>query len=188
MSTGDKDKDKDKLKAAKKRYAELKKKAKGEAKATTPNVKNPNLKDGSPAVVEARFDAVISPASENGPYLNNDPPTAEEANDELTEAKLTIAELREKNDSLNAWIAVLESRIRKLEAENAQLRVADTDVSLSPPGTRGRGRHRTSSEEKALYAERSRVNDIHSEMRRWEGWQLDLRSWRTIGMGPIVNL
>lgn len=39
-----------------------------------------------------------------------------------------------------------------------------------------------------LYGEAARVPEIEKEMERWKGWQVDMRGWRSQGIGPTFEI
>jgi hypothetical protein len=109
--------------------------------------------------------------------------------------------LRER-DCAVAKVAKLETRVRELTSENAILRSqlddhTNSDLSLSPPQDTVRvsrahaSMHRprkTSFVEVELYGEASKISDIRRQMEQWRGYQVDMRQWRSVGIGPAIDL
>lgn len=102
-----------------------------------------------------------------------------------------IADLREENDMLREKVHKLTLKISVLEAEVASLRAPTAELSLSPPRARSRGRNRAASSafvEADLFSESSRIPTREKNMAEWRDWQLDLREWRTIGIGAKISI
>lgn len=108
-------------------------------------------------------------------------------NNETTASE--IADLKQENEDLRLKVESLTNRIKSLESENMLLRgSASRELSLSPlPSNRRHGRSKSIVADD-LYAEKSKIGSTADEMKKWQGWQLDLRDWRLIGLGPQVTL
>lgn len=128
---------------------------------------------------------------------------------------LEVDTLKHKIESLNVENEYLTDKVYTLEAKVANLininkRVSldfprgespdfDSDASVSSPlpnikdniSTTSRGSHRpriSSLAEMDLYGEASRLPEIEKEMERWKGWQVDMRGWRSLGVGPCFEI
>lgn len=107
--------------------------------------------------------------------------------------KSRISTLENENNTLINKVSHLQSRIKALEQENAALIARGDDhseVSLSPPlqpQTR-HPRRQLSFVEVDLYGDASKIKDIRKQMEQWKGWQVDMRGWRTFGIGPAFEL
>lgn len=139
-----------------------------------------------------------------------------EASGEFDEPSLEINSLKHKIESLNVENEYLSDKVYTLEAKVANLiainkRVSldfprgespdfDSDASIASPlpsikdsistGARN-NTHRprlSSFAEMDLYGEAARVPEIEKEMERWKGWQVDMRGWRSLGIGPTFEI
>lgn len=100
-----------------------------------------------------------------------------------------VAELREDNENLRLKVEALTTRIKSLESENEFLRSdRPREISLSPPPIQQRHGRQKSIIGADLYSERANIGTIADKMKKWQGWQLDLREWRLIDLGPKVAL
>lgn len=119
-------------------------------------------------------------------------PEIDRSNTSYSEAaKAEIASLKNK-------ISQLEATIVQLERENSRLRDHGDDdyddyatMTLHPGDNRPRAlskTRKTSFVEIDLYGEASKISDIRRQMGQWKGWQVDMRGWRTHGIGPVLEL
>lgn len=103
-----------------------------------------------------------------------------------------IASLRQENADLKDYIKKLESKMSRLESEANAARNNELSMSPSPKlhanYEHSHSRIRSSSfVEAVLYSEAEKVSARNEQMERWEGYQVDLRSWNTRrSFGPIV--
>jgi hypothetical protein len=122
--------------------------------------------------------------------------------DSLDTMRQQLDEALRERDGAVAKVAKLESRIRELTSENAILRSqlddhTNSDLSLSPPQDTVRVSRahasmyrprKTSFVEVELYGEASKISDIRRQMEQWRGYQVDMRQWRSVGIGPAIDL
>lgn len=139
-----------------------------------------------------------------------------EASEDTGFPNLEVDTLKQKIESLNVENEYLTDKVYTLEAKVANLininkRVSvdrprdespgfDSDASLASPlpsikdnisnsGSRGNHRPRVSSlADMDLYGEAARLPEIEKEMERWKGWQVDMRGWRSQGVGPVFEI
>lgn len=38
-----------------------------------------------------------------------------------------------------------------------------------------------------LYGDVNKIKDINKDMQRWSNWTIDIRNWRSLGIGPIFE-
>lgn len=136
---------------------------------------------------------IKSPTVPSSAYSSEIPfPEIDRSNTAYPEAaKAEIASLKSK-------ISQLEATISHLEQENFRLRDHGNDdyddyatLNLTPGDNRPRTMsktRKTSFVEIDLYGEASKISDIRRQMGQWKGWQVDMRGWRTHGIGPILEL
>lgn len=144
------------------------------------------------------------------------PQVGGEASGDVDVPNLEVDSLKHKIESLNVENEYLSDKVYTLEAKVANLiainkRVSldfprgespdfDSDASLASPlpsikdtmstGSRS-NTHRpriSSLAELDLFGEASRLPAIEKEMERWKGWQVDMRGWRSLGIGPTFEI
>lgn len=146
------------------------------------------------------------------------PQVGGEASGDVRVPTLEVDSLNQKIESLNVENEYLSDKVYTLEAKVANLiainkRVSldfprgespdfDSDASLASPlpsikdsmstGSRNNNTHHrprmSSVAEMDLYGEASRIPAIEKEMERWKGWQVDMRGWRSLGIGPTFEI
>ena len=116
------------------------------------------------------------------------------------ELMLQIAHLEKEKQTLADQVSELKSRVSSLEKENQHLRVQltehDREILRSPPlevqKHAGQGSSTQSRKpsfiELDLCGEATKISDIRKQMEQWRGWQLDMRGWRNMGVGPQIVL
>lgn len=129
-------------------------------------------------------------------------PSISDSDDAVTALRKELQDTRQERDDALDKIKKLESRIKALTSENAILRSqlddqSNSDLTLSPPldtARVGRARsgsnrpRKTSFVEVELYGEASKISDIRRQMEQWRGYQVDMRQWRSMGIGPAIDL
>lgn len=134
------------------------------------------------------------------------PNSAGQGSDDINKLNLQIESLKVENNFLNDKVYSLEARVANLVAVNKQKAIDfprdasdfDSDIaSLNSPiiESRDASRYSTGQQprvasfaEMDLYGDINKLRDINQEMERWNGWQVDMREWRTLGVGPIFGI
>lgn len=127
--------------------------------------------------------------------------------------KTQIENLKVENAYLNDKVYSLEARIANMIAANKKRSLdfpnrdgfaggsdVDSDIgSLSSPiidaadgaarsGAASQHHPRLSSfAEMDLYGDVNKIKDINKDMQRWSNWTIDIRNWRSLGIGPIFE-
>jgi hypothetical protein len=118
------------------------------------------------------------------------------SNDELVAPfKLRISQLENENTTLKNKVKSLEAKLKALESENAALLASTddhhSDLSWSPPPSLTRHTHsnrQPSFVEVDLYGDAGKIKDIRKQMEQFKGWQVDMRSWRTVEISPAFEI
>lgn len=130
-----------------------------------------------------------------------------ESPEEVSKLTLQIESLKVENNFLSDKVYTLEARVANLLSTNKKNAIDfardtsdfDSDIaSLSSPVLETRGdaaRYNAGQQprvasfaEMDLYGDVSKIRNINQEMDRWKGWQVDMRGWRTLGVGPVFAI
>lgn len=143
-----------------------------------------------------------------------DEPAAEsnEDDEEESDLKSEIENLRVENSYLNDKVYSLEARIANLIAMNKKRSIdfpridgnvgsdIDSEIgSLNSPilgPAEGANRQANAGQhhprlasfvDMDLYGDINKIKDINKDMQRWSSWKVDMRGWRSLGVGPIFE-
>lgn len=170
-----------------------------------------NIEDAAHSAQEAKEEAPVSVEHKESDELVGSTEKLK-ISEEKEEAKANDSDaqsidlLYKENEELKARLTQLTKENNRLKQENTKIRAqlqADEDdertfrESLSPslpslptimPPKKSHRSRISSFVEVDLYGEATRISDIRKQMEQWKGWQVDMRGWRTIGIGPQFEL
>lgn len=149
----------EKLKAARKRLTELKK------RGTDSYIQNGNSLNN----------AGLNTAGQEEAALNAH---------RLAQALEEIALLKEQNRRFKEKIEMLESKVASYESLVSS---ESAEAPLPPPPRAEPVKPRVAIAETPTVIEPTPV-DRTEELQKWNGWQVDLRGWKTLGVGPQIDI
>ncbi|QPG73435.1 hypothetical protein FOA43_000745 [Brettanomyces nanus] len=124
-------------------------------------------------------------------------------NSELKIAKLSVEleleEVKNEYETSKVQIKALNQQINKLRADSPQQyhqQVAtqlfsdddDNNSVFSGSPVNPRGSFQNLSNFNNLSTDYLDAADVKERLSHWKGWNIDMRGWRSVGMGPLLEL
>ncbi len=123
---------------------------------------------------------------------------------EIENYKKKLSHLEEVNSNLKSENTNLKDQLNTAEARALHLKIKldkvlldrgshpqndDSDhLTLSPSSYNQDTSGYSIQNEDNLYSDSQNVKHVKQQLESWKGWQIDMRNWRTIGCGPVLEM